>query len=137
MGCDIHMCIEVRSFEKWSAAILSEATYDVRNYILFSWLAGVRNYHEKEIVPLAAPHGLPPDLSAAVRDEFEDLGNEGHSHSWLTAEEVLSARPPEVVGGGGVEGFLEWLAAIVSDQRTMMGTIRGRQNIRLVFAFDN
>lgn len=138
MGCDIHMCIEVRPYSdgKWRPALMMEATWSRRNYALFSWLANVRNYSEPAIRPIAEPRGLPDDVSGAVRVEFDDLGADGHSHSWLLASEILdaAARPdrPQWVGE-----FVDWLEALLADERTMLGGWRKKDVVRLVFAFDN
>jgi hypothetical protein len=110
MGCDIHLYVENRTGGKWVSVDLwsnqySEATpsvayddmlYHERNYSLFSILANVRNGYGfagvptgQGFVPIAAPRGLPQDVSAEVAAVSESWGADGHSHSYLTVREIL------------------------------------------------
>lgn len=133
MGCDIHMCLEVRDWEDapnpWKAAILEDGCWDWRNYDLFSWLANVRNYDEERITPISEPRGLPPDVSPEVKRVFDDWAADNHSHSWLLLSEILASSPPK-----HCQAFIEWLAAIRHFSR--LGYTKP-EHIRLVFAFDN
>jgi hypothetical protein len=61
-----------------------------RDYGLFGFLAGVRNYACCE--PLAPPRGLPEDCDQSggcAPNDIEDLSG-FHSHSWLLLSELLS-----------------------------------------------
>lgn len=62
--------------------------YDSRNYVLFSILAGVRNY--QGIEPIAHPRGLPADVSSVVRADSNRWGEDGHSHSYLTVADLMN-----------------------------------------------
>jgi hypothetical protein len=87
MGCDIHCHAEKRSPEGWKRLPIPEP-FDWRQYGLFGFLAGVRNYSQ---VPSLAPHrGLPADVSAEVREDSEGWNGDGHSHSWVTLGELLA-----------------------------------------------
>lgn len=109
MGCDIHTYVEVKRHindeEKWVTAdyykknpyylLYSDEDkefevahiYDYRNYELFSILADVRNYSNNK--PIFEPRGIPKDCCQEIRDEYKMWGSDGHSHSWLTLEELM------------------------------------------------
>lgn len=104
MGCDIHALIERKVGNSW----LDSGDPDIgRNYEMFAALAGVRN--RDGIVPIAEPRGLPgfkewatygggerhirwEDWSAkpcrAMENMAEEMGEDGHSASWLTLAEI-------------------------------------------------
>lgn len=109
MGCDIHDYCEVYRDGVWTktGAIfpdyegrLSEHPYDGRNYSLFAFLAGVRNYNE--IVPLSEPRGIPTDASQEYLAEVNNWGVDGHSPSYFTIKELQSADLDQRVVSGGV-----------------------------------
>lgn len=58
-----------------------------RNYGLFSTLAGVRDY-TNSIRPVSDPKGVPEDCCDYIKKVNEDWGDDGHSHSWLTLNEL-------------------------------------------------
>lgn len=83
MGCDIHMHAEVKIGGKWH----NYSAPDVqRNYRLFARLAGVRA--RDGIEPISEPRGLPEDASAVVQHHSDWFGIDGHSHSWISADEI-------------------------------------------------
>lgn len=93
MGCDIHMHVEKRvndAYQKMTELRFADgpAPFNWRSYGLFGFLAGVRNY--SDVPPLSQPRGLPDDVSTSVREESDDWGCDGHSHSWLSVEELAS-----------------------------------------------
>ena len=53
-----------------------------RNYGFFAALAGVRGHGPE-------PRGLPDDVSPLVSEEYEGWGQDAHSASWASAEELL------------------------------------------------
>lgn len=61
--------------------------YHDRDYELFSVLAGVRKYNDKN-VPISLPRGLPRDASDVVKAESMNWGVDGHSHSYLSYAEI-------------------------------------------------
>lgn len=72
-----------------------EEFYEGRNYNLFAILADVRNGRGFAGVktgegfrPIAAPRGLPADVSATVKARSDRWGGDGHSHSWFTVAEL-------------------------------------------------
>ena len=95
MGCDIHLHVEQRSADGTWAPL--PHSYSTRNYRLFAALAGVRNGTGfagcdlgDPIEPIAAPRGLPADVSDEVQAESDEWDIDGHTHSWLTAGELLA-----------------------------------------------
>jgi hypothetical protein len=87
MGCDIHSHAERRVGDGWEA-IPGLHPFDWRSYGMYGFLAGVRNY---SAVPEIAPkRGVPDDLSAGVRGEYDGWDSDAHSASWLSVEELTA-----------------------------------------------
>ena len=82
MGCDIHLWQEIKVEGVWHA--IGNPAID-RSYALFEKMAGVRGRECNAIVP---PRGLPDGLSVPVALNAASMGDDGHSHSWLTSKEV-------------------------------------------------
>lgn len=82
MGCDIHTHIEVKIGGQWHHA---NAPCVRRNYDLFSLMAGVRSDADSP-KPIAAPRGMPEDVSLITRISFNEHG--GHTSSWLSGNEL-------------------------------------------------
>ena len=108
MGCDIHICTEVKkdfndeeywwccdhfkynNYKRYDAeepSMYIKEIYNGRNYELFTALADVR--HCNGINVISKPKGLPEDVSEVVKKESDSWGIDGHSHSWLTARELF------------------------------------------------
>jgi hypothetical protein len=145
MGCDIHIHMETREspnhpwedsagdFPCWGDEI-SEAPFDWRSYCMFSFLAGVRSNGGPCI---SKPRGIPTDASPEVQAEKERWDGDGHSHSWLTLEELLA---------------FDYLDEELTDEDHIGQNFLGEQyeknllkmleygepnNVRIVFWFDN
>lgn len=110
MGCDIHMCVEVKrninGVEKWVSADhfslnpyydgidTDEERYRVvglftdRNYGVFDCLAGVRSYRDGS-PRIDNPRGVPGDAAVTTLGEIEKWDGDGHSHSYVTLSEVV------------------------------------------------
>ena len=108
MGCDIHVRTEVLFRDKWFDCDHYQRNryyeeeyddgepewevlpiYDGRSYILFGILAGVRS-NENE--PIDEPRGLPADCNKHIREDSDNWGVDGHSHSYFTLRELLEYR---------------------------------------------
>lgn len=113
MGCDIHFYVEKRIDGRWvtgdtwtpdkysdtpGALCLehSNRLYSERHYDLFSILADVRNGRGfagvetgMGFVPIFPPRGVPADACPEYAQEVERWDGDGHSHSWLTLQEIL------------------------------------------------
>lgn len=115
VGCDIHFYVERlvngkwESADKWTPDQYAEADekplaldydnsfYHDRNYDLFAILADVRNGQGfagcdtgDGFVPISEQRGLPDDVTAIVKEQSDNYGCDGHSHSWLTVAELLA-----------------------------------------------
>jgi len=115
MGCDIHVYVEARigsaqnptwqNIDYWKVTqgfggdglevVIHEkqirfqvcfVTSGYRDYELFTILAGVRE--TGGITPIAFPKGFPSDASAIVKIMESNLGEDAHSHSFLTLREL-------------------------------------------------
>ncbi len=89
MGCDIFSQAEKRVGGTWQR-IEGFLPFDRRDYGLFGFLAGVRNY--SAVPPIAPPRGLPADADYEEPDDDTDdedyLGE--HSFSWLSVDELAN-----------------------------------------------
>lgn len=131
MGCDIHLYVEHRESKSydWHASQIftknpdgwvevSPEYYDNRNYKLFAVLANVRNGYGfagcdtgDELNVIAPPRGLPEDVSANIRKESEEMGEDGHTHSWLTVAELMAFDWTQTATCRGVlsgQQFADW-----------------------------
>lgn len=87
MGCDIHSFAEKKVGDRYEM-IPDLAPFDWRDYGMYGFLAGVRNYSAVPV--LAQPRDLPDDLSPGVRERAEDWSADAHTHSWLSVTELLA-----------------------------------------------
>lgn len=113
MGCDIHAVFQKLTPDGWED--VPTTWEEDRHYFLFSVLADVRNGFGfagiptyTPVVPISKPRGLPDDFvmvddSHPLRerellgwrakyrneDEAPQVWMGDHSHSWLTADEIL------------------------------------------------
>lgn len=134
MGTDVHAVWQTKKDGKW---VDIESTWEQdRHYFLFSWLADIRNGYGfagiptySPIKPIAAPRGLPEDFAVEdkrhycpleaidpSRRKYRDKDEKpyvwmgDHSHSWLTADEILAAPVPDKVWQTGIVP-IDWFAA--------------------------
>lgn len=80
----IHLHTEVKIKGEWIHH--SEANIK-RGFKLYGKMANVRNYDE--VTPISLPKGLPEDVTFLTRLHSENMGPDGHSHSWLNAHEIV------------------------------------------------
>lgn len=101
MGYNIHLFVERRAGSHWEPVQrrvnfsregenLWKGFYYGRNLNLFAMLGGrlQENPNSPQITPIQPPRGLPSDLSPELVKEVKK-SSQGHSHSWLTLEEIL------------------------------------------------
>lgn len=149
MGCDIHGIFQKKVGDVWED-IPSDYEFN-RHYQLFSALAGVRGGWGED--PIDYPRGLPLDFKTVT--ETDEDGNESpnvylvkdssflspwrrenypddldvwmgdHSHSWLTAEEML----------GWHDDFQDERLAYFFDEVRRLQKEHGE--VRFVFGFDS
>lgn len=87
MGCDIHSYAERETPDGYEL-IDGLAPFDWRDYGMYGFLAGVRNH--SAVTPIAAPRGLPFDLSLGMCAENDYWNTDGHDHSWLSVAELAA-----------------------------------------------
>lgn len=110
MGCDIHLHAEVKIKNAWHHYAHPSVP---RSYPLFSIMAGVRGEEE----PIAPPRGLPHDITAVTRLDYEHCREDWHTPSWLSSEEAVQVveryeklqevwRPKNLLWEGKFFGYL-------------------------------
>lgn len=88
MGCDIH-CFAERKDSSGNWSVMPEiAPFNWRNYGLFGFFAGIRNY--SEITPASTPRGIPGDASIEVKEAYDAWRGDAHSASWLSVQELAT-----------------------------------------------
>lgn len=133
MGCDIHVYTEVKIDGTWH---LYSQPRVKRNYDLFAHMANVRN--GVGIVPISFPRGMPEDASVVTKAECESFCADGHSHSWLNAEEIkeLNDRQLDLDDFGYLRGDLwHWYTKTPSEDN--LDQYSRIEDVRWVFWFDN
>lgn len=89
-----------------------------RNYDVFGMLANVRNGYGFAGVetgdgfePISEPRGLPKDVCKEILGESDSWDGDGHSHSWLTVQELKEyfAKERNAVKSGVVDvaGYMQ------------------------------
>lgn len=125
MGCDIHAHIEVKLDGKWEHYSCLDMP---RDYRLFGKMAGVRN---RDVTPIAEPRFLPGDLTKVTLHHAQKWKGVGHSHSWLTHDEMAE-----------VEKWYEGIVGFTHPAQPFgylfgNGWDSGKYEARVVFWFDN
>jgi hypothetical protein len=143
MGCDIHATLEVKTLTGWVCVNTYHGHHmaypcgdrdwslpvtTARNYARFAALAGVRGEGLE-------PRGVPDDASETTKYLVGLWGSDGHSHSWLPAEEAAeiflatdhAQSPDEYKTKFPASYYLE-----VEDLE-----VEGTAEHRLIFWFDN
>ena len=110
MGCDIHVMIEANRTNWWGDRWVNvdnwrynpdygsyegerrlnlKEIYSDRNYELFSFLAGVRNYGDNP--SFGFDRGFPQDASEQTAAEYNDWGCDAHTPGYCTLKELKEA----------------------------------------------
>lgn len=130
MGCDIHAFAEIKLNGKWHNYSALEID---RNYLLFAKLAGVRD-HLKEVEHIAEPKGMPDCPSEVVQMECDKWGTDGHSHSWLSSQEIETLKE-WLIEHNKTSPYKIDLSLPYHIQYT--DELENIEDVRLVFWFDN
>jgi len=137
MSCDIHSYVEV--FDGEMRQKVEDDPIRQQSYRLFGWLADVRNY--SEVQPLSQPRGLPADVSDGVKQKHEGFWElNGHSHSWLSLDELLLELAGGVESRKGPRGEVtlrEFLGQGFLDMLEELKGLVDPNRVRIVFWFDN
>lgn len=142
MGCDIHLHVEVKIKGVWEHY---SAPYVHRNYSLFARMAGVRKDGRVPDDECHMAKGVPEGVSVLTAFDITNWGRDGHSHSWLSAEDagkiqrwfhktyVGNDHPPlfGYVFGNDVDTY----ARDPGDCKHLKSL--GFEDVRVVFWFDN
>ena len=137
MGCNIHGHIEVRQYPEHSPNYWYSVhpITNYRNYIFYAVIADVRNGFDLPII--SKPKGLPNDVGMMAKIDSKEMGLDGHSHSWLTYDELLNYtwiyRTPDFVVYDEVHPYFK---ALMSELDCLVNEF-GVENVRVVFWFDN
>lgn len=111
----------------------TQQPYVGRNYTLFGALAGVRDGSMEIISDFAK--GLPVDVSTEICNMSDDWGMDAHSHSYLTAKELVDSKYYKMS-----DFELEDMGIGTFFFRTVVNTLLNMGNpedVRIVFWFDN
>lgn len=137
MGCNSHLSVEVREPERhymngWETYALDLP--ESRNYSMYTFMAGVRG---DEGDAIAQPRDIPQDVSTHVKAWWQRWDGDGHTPSYLSSEEFrevirLYKKSPDNKGYGLAK---EWLA--LSEVLNGLEKVYGKENVRVVFFFDN
>lgn len=102
MGVDIDTFVEVRRDDAWEL-VFEDRNEELfwRNYSIFGFLADVRNYSHSPVI--AEARHLPDDVSAEVKDRFDDSVPNAWSPSWLTLAELLDYDYDQVIWDRRIE----------------------------------
>lgn len=135
MGCDIHLHQEIKINDQWHHYSMPRVR---RNYDLFSLMAGVRG----DLDPVVQPKGIPSNPTAITLLDYERMGVDAHTSSWLNMGEVkelykrvrdsrdFTPREKELEDFGYLFGW-EWA------QECLKMTGASVSDFRWVFWFDN
>lgn len=108
-------------------SLFEDPLYIDRNYIVFSVLANVRNRYK--ILPISKPKELPHDVTSRTLKESNDYGIDGHSHSWLTVQELLSYKWSSI--------YYEYTEHFRKINIPALVSLGNPDDVRIVFWFDN
>jgi len=147
MGCDIHLHVEIKIKGRWFCYNSPDIG---RDYGLFYKLASVRG-PRLGVTPIDDPRGLPDDISAITALNAANMDGDGHSHSYITAEEIASlCKWAKESGRKGEPEWMDWQDSTFGylfgngmeswweypeDNKHLKEL--GMEDVRFVFWFDN
>jgi hypothetical protein len=136
MGTDIQGVFQKHTPVKTEAWEILDTEYEFnRHYLLFGWLADVRNgfgfagmITHVPITPLRGPRGLPADVAAEMSPDgmYRGVCLGDYSFGWLTSTEILNSVPDTSILRTGVlsrEQFANWDG--VSNPESWCGDVAG------------
>jgi len=109
--------------------------YTGRDYALFSALAGVRGRDHQ----IWEERGFPEDACDNVREDYEAWGEDGHTPSWQTLDELLQVDWKALFDRAHA-GYVnkEWAEALERLKDLAYAKCDGNQtHVRIVYWFDN
>lgn len=153
MGCGIHWYSETKKDGKWvcdqAGSFQKDEHYNMNNfpnsgrdYWMFGLLADVR-----VDVPYGfAAKGIPNELSPEVKTIFDEWGDDGHSHSYLTREELkaklaeLAPKHAELLIAPAKEATIEIVQHHIGRLEETIGNLDADvpdSDQRIIFCFDD
>lgn len=132
MGCDIHLFQEVKVGGRW---VFYNHPDVERDYDLFAIMGNVRN--AGALPSLSDRRGLPPDATETTKLYDKYWGEDGHSHIYLSREEVFKVEEfyRDYVGGHlTLEGRFGYL---FGNEWTTKPHGIDLEDFRWIFWFDN
>ena len=140
MGCDIHLHIEVKVAGEWHQYAQPHLS---RSYRMFHRMAGVRGPFDG-VEPFAPPRGLPGDISLLTKLDAGEWDGDAHSHSWLSADELVllddaygALCPDDYAGLEGWLGTYFYGNGFAGFRKYPEGNPAFVEDLRFVFWFDN
>lgn len=138
MGCDIHLYFEQKNMKgEWEEVKVDERILpDDRDYRLFTFLAGVRNYDDFEIEPQFPKRGIPEDTSMPKKEtEYFFMGD--HSFTYAYVNEILEAPWEKYeLNDSYFKIFCEYVLPRLSSVKIIFPQ-EDKKNIRVIMGFDN
>jgi hypothetical protein len=148
MGCDIHVYCEKKN-KDGIYEYIDENFINYRNYGIFGFLAGVRNY--SAINPISTPRYIPKDASNEVLKAYKNWDCDAHSASWLSVKELLDFNYEDICedrrcminnNGGctckeGEGKFMTYREFLGNDFIEGLGKLKELKIDRIIFWFDN
>lgn len=136
MGCDIHLHFERKNKDgSWDKIHIDSCLLpDDRNYDIFAFLAGVRNFGENPYVPIFPERGIPVDCSYN-KEDWEDGCY--HSETYAYLNEILEA--PWENSNSDNEYFIVFCRMILPRllSKSCFFNSKEKKNIRVIMGFDN
>jgi hypothetical protein len=138
MGADIYTHVEQQQpdgtweYVPWSSDE-DDGPFDDRSYFRFGWLAGIRDH---DVTPIAAPRGLPENLSKPVQALW-DASQNWHTPSWLTVAELTTFDYDQDAGLDDGETYRDMLGPAYFEDLDELTDWDGESPCRVVFWFDS
>lgn len=131
MGTNIHAFAE-RETEQGFDVIKSMRPFDDRNYGVFEFLADVGSC--TNCGPISGPRGLPADASYRVREEYLSWGDDAHTPSWLTVDELMRFDYDTPFDCDALDTYRDFLGEKFFDD---LAALKAAGATRVVFWFDS
>ena len=153
MNCDIHTMLEYKSKKgNWKHLKTKLEFFSDRDYNVFAFLAGVRNY--SAIEPIGFNTLIPEGVSKKTIKEFSKWGNNAHSEAWVNIDDLNKVNYDEIiedrrcmingnggstceVGHGEKMSRKEYLGKYFFVELEAINKLKPNKEKRLIYWFDN
>lgn len=128
-----HYDYNQEDYDPWYA----HKVYNMRNYIFFSLLSGVRE-HTISGIKICDPRGVPNDASYAYKKKVEYWDIDGHSHSYFTLKELYDVDfEKKIDENKHLYGLRDSVYILKNIMEKMALIEENPEYIRMCFFFDN